>query len=161
MARKQNHPPGTAEKVATRQHDAWEMRRSGWSLRDIGAQLGVSHEQIRQDIAAVLALVQAEKAAEAGAYVDLELARYDNMLRALSTRADYGDVQAIAVALAVSKERRRLLGLDKIQAQTVVNVDVSQLTDDQLARIASGEDPLAVTSGRGAGNAPPRRTDDA
>jgi len=160
MARKQNHPPGTAEKVATRQHDAWEMRRCGWSLRDIGAQLGVSHEQIRQDLAAVLALVQAEKAAEAGAYVDIELARYDSMLRALSTRAEYGDVQSIAVALAVSKERRKLLGLDKTVIQANVNIDVSTLTDDQLARIAAGEDPLAVASGSSHGDAPPR-TDDA
>jgi len=146
-------PKGTDENVAERQHRSWALRRQGWSLRDIAAQIGISHEQVRKDLAAVLAMVQAEKAAEAGAYIDMELARYDGMLRALSAKAEDGDVQAIAVALAVSKERRKLLGLDKTVVQANVNIDVSTLTDDQLARIAAGEDPLAVASGSRHGDA--------
>jgi len=148
------HAKGVGENVVARQQQSWTLRRQGWSLRDIAAQLGISHEQVRKDLDAVLALVQAEKAAEAGAYIDIELARYDGMLRALSTKAEYGDVQAIAVALSVSRERRKLLGLDKAVVQANVNIDVSTLTDDQLARIAAGEDPLAVASGSRHGDAP-------
>jgi len=112
MARKQYQPVGKAEDVAKREQDVFDMHRQGWSLRAIAAQVKVSHEQVRKDIAAVMAVVQAEKKASADEYIALENERYDRWMRALSTQADYGDVPSILAGLKVSEARRRLNGWD-------------------------------------------------
>jgi hypothetical protein len=65
--------------------------------------------------------------------------------------ADLEELEAAAwkqkkldTVLRIKERKAKLLGLDKIQATKALNIDMANLTDDQLKRIAAGEDILDV-----------------
>ena len=48
-------PSGRQERIRERRAIVLELRQHGYSLRAIGQQLGICHEQVRKDLAVVLA----------------------------------------------------------------------------------------------------------
>jgi len=86
----------------------------------------------------------------------MEEQRLDAMLLSIDRAVKAGHLGAVDRALRISESRRKLLGLDATTKNTNLNIDLNELTDEQLERIASGEDPahvLAVT-GRGGAASP-------
>jgi len=57
----------------------------------------------------------------------------------------------VGAAETASKLRRLATGMDANGRTTTLNIDMSQLTDAQVERIANGEDPLAVLADSGQG----------
>lgn len=106
-----------------RRAQIWERRLKGFSydaiyrdmLRTFGAdQLPDkwSPKHVYTDCAAVLAQVQNEYRETAAEMVGVELGRFDELLAGVWPAAVNGDLQAIDRALDISKERRKMMGLD-------------------------------------------------
>ena len=106
-----------------RRAQIWERRLKGFSydaiyrdmLRTFGAdQLPEkwSPKHVYTDCAAVLAQVQNEYRETAAEMVGVELGRFDELLAGIWPMAVSGDLPAIDRALDISKERRKMMGLD-------------------------------------------------
>lgn len=124
----QEHPERLAtilEKMSDdeRRAQIWERRLKGFSYdaiyRDMLRTFGTdqlpanwSPKQVYTDCAAVLAQVQNEYRETAAEMVGVELGRFDELLAGVWPMAVAGDLQAIDRALDISKERRKMMGLD-------------------------------------------------
>lgn len=106
-----------------RRAQIWERRLKGFSYdaiyRDMLRTFGPdqlpenwSPKQVYTDCAAVLAQVQNEYRETAAEMVGVELGRFDELLAGIWPMAVSGDLQAIDRALDISKERRKMMGLD-------------------------------------------------
>ena len=105
---------GQRERRAVLSAKAFDLRIAGEPLRAIGAKLGVSHTSIANYLNAELAALAELRAENAGAFVELELARLDDALMRLTASPAYedGEPKAINAMIRLSESRRKLLGLD-------------------------------------------------
>ena len=105
---------GSHERRAVLAAKAFDLRMAGRPLRTIGAELGISHTSAANYINAGLAALAELRAENAGAFVDLELARLDDALMRLTASPAYedGEPKAINAMIRLSESRRKLLGLD-------------------------------------------------
>ncbi len=145
-----NHK-GRHEAAAERRIAALKLRQAGHSYRQIGAKLGISDVQALRDVRRALAALDAVQRVEAEHLRALERARLDAMLVPMLAKAEEGDCRAAECVLRIMERRARLDGLDAPSSTMAFNIDVTQLTDEQLERIANGEHPLLVvrTAGQG------------
>lgn len=117
---------------------AFELRRQGLSIREIGARLGISHTHVLRHISAVLADLRAEALTNADEWRALELDRLDGLQAALRPRIGEGDPKAIDTALRIMERRSKLLGLDMPVKQvnmTMTPDELGRLSDDELAQL--------------------------
>ena len=105
--------------IEERRQQALDFRKAGYSYRDIGARLEVSHEQARRDVEAALAALVADTKGSAEQLRQLELERLDMLTKALEPMAAVGNPGAVNSFLRVMERRAKLLGLDKPQAVDV------------------------------------------
>jgi transcriptional regulator len=111
---------GAAEKQAA----AVELRKRGKTYRDIGEELGCSHQQAHKYVRKALARIR-EKTDESAIEVrTLELERLNAMVDALWFKVELGDTYAVDSALKIMKRRADLLGLD-------APTRVADVTDDR------------------------------
>ncbi len=160
--------PGVLEAAVELEQKVWELRLSGMSLHTIAAHLKISsstaHKHWHRRLNA------ARKAGEGKAidHVTLENERYDDWLNALTPFLMAGSPAHMAVAVAISKERRKLNGWDapsRIQHEgkdggpIVVQQkrDLSALTSEDLddlerihTRLAGRAEPGGNSGGEGA-----------
>jgi len=120
--------------IEERRQQALDFRKAGYSYRDIGARLEVSHEQARRDVEAALAALVADTKDSAEQLRQLELERLDMLTKALEPMAAVGNPGAVNSFLRVMERRAKLLGLDAPVKQDI-SVDVTKLTDDELRAI--------------------------
>ncbi len=147
-----NHK-GRREAAAERRIAALKLRQAGHSYREIGAELGISDVQALRDVRRALAALDAVQREEAEHLRALERARLDAMLVPMLAKAEAGDCQAVKCVLGIMERRAKLDGLDAPASTMALNIDVTQLTDEQLERIANGEHPLLVIRAPGQGGA--------
>lgn len=113
----------TALSADERRAAVWELRLRGYDYTQIHAELvrrytqaalpsGYGPKQVRRDCSDILVDVRNEYAETAAEMVQIEAARFDTMLAAVWDAAVGGDGPAIDRALAISRERRKMLGLD-------------------------------------------------
>ena len=125
-----------------RRAQIWERRLKGFSYdaiyRDMLRTFGPnqlpenwSPKQVYTDCAAVLAQVQNEYRETAAEMVGVELGRFDELLAGIWPMAVSGDLQAIDRALDISKERRKMMGLDNPET---LNVNWKVQVADMLQR---------------------------
>lgn len=139
---------GGKEYMIERAHKAFSLRISGMSCRKIAAELGVSHQTIMNDIAAILEIVHKETFKDAKDHIALELSRLDAVCKAMSERMSEGDPSAASVFLKACESRRKLLGLDAaikteltganggpVQVESKTIDDLRQLPADELQRL--------------------------
>lgn len=136
-------------KIIPREIQALELRKAGFSYRDIGSKLGCSHEQARQDVMSELKSLAALRQHEAQELRELELERLDVLQKGLEPMAAVGNPQAVIAMLKVMERRSKLLGLDAPQQIEATVNDVSTLTDaERINRLAAIYDRArAVRSG--------------
>jgi len=143
---KQGNRKGARARAAQRRNDALELRKAGASYRQIGQQLGVSHQQAHRDVTKAIRDLAKLGEGNARELRILEAERLDALFLSLWPQARVGDLQVVDRTLRIMARRAKLLGLDAplhSQSQNL-NIDVTQLTDEQLDRIANGENPVSV-----------------
>lgn len=126
----------TAMSDEERRAHVWEKRLRGYSYESIYREMkeefdldvlpkGWSVKTVYADCAAILAQVQNEYRETAIEAANIELSRFDVLLDAVWENAKAGDIRSVDAALAISRERRKLLGLDdptRIQVDWTVQV---------------------------------------
>lgn len=106
----------------------WDER---YAYKDIKREL----DKLRRDLAQNIEEVR-----------QLEIERLDAMLKSIWGKVEAGDVGAISRALRISKRRSELTGIDApTQISNITkNIDLNKLSNDQLHRLANGEDIVSV-----------------
>lgn len=106
-----------------RRAHVWERRLKGFSYEAIAREMRETFapsslpknwgpKQVYADCAAILAQIRDEISETAAEAVNIELGRFDELLNAVWEDAKAGDVRAVNAALDISRERRKMLGLD-------------------------------------------------
>lgn len=101
----------------------WERRLRGMSYDAIARDLlgsftpgafpkGYNAQGVYKDCSAVMVRLRDEYKETAMEMVDIELQRFDKMLDGVWDAAQAGDLNAVDRALAISRERRKMMGLD-------------------------------------------------
>ena len=106
------NPKGSREVATARRLKAFDLRKEGQSLRDIGAALNISHVQAGRDVAEIMKELIAETQSEAATYRIMATARLDAMLSALWNKATAGNCRAIEVLIKIEERRAKLWGYD-------------------------------------------------
>jgi hypothetical protein len=104
-----NSRPGNAV-AAERRQRAFDLRIAGWSHRQIGKEIGVSHVQAGRYIAEALEESAQRTALKADQLREIELHRIDEVLRGLWSSKD--EPQTASVIIRLGERRSKLLGLD-------------------------------------------------
>lgn len=156
--------PGSKRHLQAREHEekALELRRAGYSYKEIGAQLGISRIGAYQCVMRVLAAYESDIKENVPAVRRLELERCDAMTKALAKRVAKGDVKAILADLRVMDHRAKLTGIyaptrlehtgadgDPIEVRTDAELDteIRQLVSmlAVMAAPATEPDPIGKT----------------
>lgn len=106
-----------------RRAHVWERRLKGFSYEAIYRDMldtfsrdvlpkDWSPKRVYADCSAILVRIQDEYKETAAEMVDIELGRFDELLSAVWPMAKAGDLNAVEKALAISRERRKMMGLD-------------------------------------------------
>jgi hypothetical protein len=106
-----------------RRAHVWERRLKGFSYDAIYRDMletfdrdvlpkDWSPRRVYSDCSAILVRVQDEYKETAAEMVDIELGRFDELLAAIWPAATAGELGAVDKALAISRERRKMMGLD-------------------------------------------------
>lgn len=106
-----------------RRAHVWERRLKGYSYEAIYRDMldtfspdvlpkDWSPKRVYADCSAILVKIQDEYKETAAEMVDIELGRFDELLSAVWPMAKAGDLNAVEKALSISRERRKMMGLD-------------------------------------------------
>lgn len=95
-----------------RRQQVWQLRLKGLSLSQIGAALGITKQSAHALLENALHDAAAEHKAMASRWIELELARLDELHAALHHKALAGDHQAVDAIGRLMARRAKLLGLD-------------------------------------------------
>ena len=128
--------PARTERAAR----AFALRKAGLSYRDIGLELGVSHQLVYRDVQATIKMFLDEAREHHTQIMAIEAARLDDLQRVMWEQAAMGDRRAVDTVLKIMERRAKLLGLDTPVATKVVNVtltpdELKAMSDDELQRL--------------------------
>jgi AcrR family transcriptional regulator len=90
-----------------------DLRREGFTLREIAASLNVSVGTVHSDILAALNALREQERFSTEEWVTLELERLDMATRAIAPQVEKGSFKAIDRWLRIMDRRAKLLGLYK------------------------------------------------
>ncbi len=111
-----------------RRYKVMEMRRHGWSFDQIAQTLGCTAVTASEDAKAVMGMALTELAETTEEQRQLEVERYDALLRFYQPLAEAGNLAAAGLVLSISASRRKLCALDKPeeknQQETAIRVYV-------------------------------------
>lgn len=124
----------------------YEERVSGRSIREIALMFQRTADEVEQVIAAMAEASRKRIAAEMSIATIVELDRLDALMATLWTSAKGGDVGCIDRVVNISKERRKLLGLDAASAFVGASdgPDLSRLTLDEIKALEALQAKLAA-----------------
>lgn len=153
-------------RIEVRRLMALELRKQGASYRQIAMQLrkqeGISPKYSEgaayKDVMDALRRLNRQVDNTAAELRALELERLEELWKKFYQMALTGDTYAFNACMGIIDRRDKYLGISKPVPRENLNIDVTQLSTEQLERIANGEDPVIVlaTSGNsGAGTPPP------
>lgn len=139
-----------------RQRKAIQLKIEGFSVREIGAKLGVTKSQAHRDIEAVLAYTKDEAASLAEVARKVALEQIDRAIRALDKKIKKGDTSAIFAFTRLDERRSKLLHLEKTKVEHTgadgapLPVDERGALIERLAGLIAG-----AAAGEPAGSTPP------
>lgn len=122
-----------AQREARRERVA-EMTLHGYTIRQIGASLGVNHSTVVNDQKILRAEWAALRTEAHEQLVWIQQARLEQLERKLAPAVEQGDAKAIDQALKVLDRRARLLGLDAPTRHEVQHVTIDAV-DAEIARL--------------------------
>lgn len=91
---------------------AWQLRLLGFSMREIGAQLGIGKTTAHRYIEDGLAEYRVAREADVGSYVALQTARLERLIRTFAVKAGTGSVSAAEVVIKAIDKINKLQGLE-------------------------------------------------
>lgn len=97
--------------IEARRQKVMSLRRSGFAIRDIATQLGISVGLAHKDIQDALNALQQQTLEIGASYRELELERIDRAMVALDAQVKKGDTQAVNTLAKLIDMRAKLLGL--------------------------------------------------
>lgn len=118
------------------------MRLAGYTFEQIGERLGITDSAAHKLITKALDEAAAVNADQATALRQLEIERLDRAQVAIEAQVRNGHLGAIDRWIRLGERRAKLLGLDA--PTRAITFDMTGATDEQLERIARGEDPMKV-----------------
>lgn len=134
-----------------RETQAFELRKAGYSYSKIAECLpphpngkSVTSQAVAKMITRVLARLAKLTEQNVDDVRRIELERLDVMLKGLWSKAEGGDESAVDRILKIMQRRAEMLGIDaperkQIEAELGIHRRAADLTDDELAAIATGE----------------------
>ena len=129
----------------------YEERVSGRSIREIALMFQRKPDEVEQVIAAMAEASRQRIAAEMSIATIVELDRLDALMATLWVSAKGGDVGCIDRVVNISKERRKLLGLDAGTFNLVPNdVDLSGLSLEEIKALEAIQSKLKAGKAKGA-----------
>lgn len=105
--------------ILQRQLLALELRKSGFTYREIGEKLNISHVQAYKDVNEELKRLAELRADSADELRQLELEKLDKLEKNLMHWADAGSVEATKALIKIQERRSKLLGLDAPEKKDV------------------------------------------
>ncbi len=139
-------------KQAERRLMAFDLRKAHLSYRKIAVEMKkkpgfekYSEGLAYKDVTEELARLNSKLGDKVEDVRRLELERLDELGEIFFEKVkSKGTAYALEAYLMIMEKRNRLLGLEVKEQTRNLNFDVSKLTNEQLERIASGEDPISV-----------------
>lgn len=129
---KSHRPAGEQERITEARQRAMELRRDGWSFREIAFILGVTVSTAYAYVQAELSFLRRKTEEDTLAVRDIELQRLDRMYLNLQPGIEAGDPLAINAALRIADRRSALLGLD---APSKREKEVPVVSDEALSKM--------------------------
>ena len=151
---------GLEERAALRRPESLRCRLEGFSYRQIGLELGISHTQAIDDVRRILRETLALSEDEVAEFRELENQRYDMLWEKFFPMAINNlDEKAALRCLQISKARRELNGLDapvKIAIEGELGLhpiqkEMEELTEKQLIALAGDKGivvPMKLVDGK-------------
>ena len=111
-----------------RRYKIVEMRRHGFSMQQIAESLGCTATTVSEDLKSVLNMTMKDLSENTDEMRQMEIERYDALLRFYQPLGDAGNLAAAGLVLSISASRRKLCALDKPeeknQQETAIRVYV-------------------------------------
>lgn len=131
--------------VNLRRRKVWELRRFGFDYDEIALKLkeefgeeslptNYSGKNAYEDISTLLRQFDNELRETAQEVAWIELDRFDELLVAVWEKARSGDLAAVSKALEISRERRKLLGIDNDSLKIDWRIELVELLDSGKLR---------------------------
>jgi len=113
---KTGQPGGkTGEKQLAKAENAlkiWQMRRAGYTIREIAAQVGLSKSEVGRMVKEALDDYHVKNQDQVADYVALETGRIEVIMRAFMPKAQTGNASAADVVLKAHDRLARMHGMD-------------------------------------------------
>jgi hypothetical protein len=141
------------ETARQREAASLALRAAGATYAEIGRQLGIAETNARQ--AYIRALSKLPGTADRGELRRLEAMRLDRLQLGFWARACSGDAEAAGVVISVMQRRARLLGLDELRRDIVVDLlrslirELETLPQADLLAVLGYEPQPALSEGEG------------
>lgn len=137
----------------TEDETIYDMKLAGHNLRQISAGVNKTEAEVEQSINAMAERSRTRLASELAIATIIEIDRMDTIIQKLWPAVLAGDYGAIDRVNSLSKERRRLLGLDAPEVKASLNVttdalDLSALSTDQLKQWEAIQQTLKAAKGK-------------
>lgn len=131
--------------VNLRRRKVWELRRFGFDYDEIADKLRDDYGEdslppkyngrsAYEDISTLLRQFDNELRETAQEVAWIELDRFDELLAGIWERAREGDLAAVSKALEISRERRKLLGIDNDSLKVDWRIELVELLDSGKLR---------------------------
>lgn len=121
---------------------------SGLNYRDIAEGLQCSIGTVAGDVKVIIRRWQKEQVDSAEKWIALQCRRLDASINFMWDDIKKGDTTAIGRMQAIIEQQGKLMGYERLLAQLHLNVNLQDLPDDVLARIANGDDVDLTTIAR-------------
>lgn len=95
-----------------RRYSVWELRKGGYTLREIAQSLGTTEQRVREDIILIAKRIASDLAETVEESRSLQVERLDAMLKKYQPLAEAGNLSAASMILQIESRRSKLLALD-------------------------------------------------
>lgn len=129
-ARKNGNKAGAAG-AAERRVKSFELRKQGFTYREIGNHLGISQTRAYQDVSDELRRLAEETRQSAEELRQMESDRLDIAMKAIAPQVRSGNIKAVLAWIKISERRSKLFGLDAAPRLNYLDI-FKQLAEDGI-----------------------------
>lgn len=117
--------------AAERRVKSFELRKQGFTYREIAKHLGISPSRAQQDVSEELKRLAQETREGAEELRQMESERLDIAMKAIAAQVRRGEIKAVLAWIKISERRSKLYGLDAAPKMNYLDI-FRQLADDGI-----------------------------